>query len=650
MTKQNITPYALTLCLLLAGNSTLVAQNISLHSTPSGVYVEVIDAPTTTEGWAIQRVQTREATAQRYPLRPGIDRAAYRQRVNSFNRWFPDGAGLADGMADSLWDLRTSGRIITHPAYHLADGRAIVDTTASTAGTYDYQLLNSSGQVVASQRIQHPQAIRLPALRAQANPPAAQAELRWHTREANELWSAIVFRQDPVTARFERVHPEVLAYRHPEVDSVTVVVRDTTLAKPGYWRYYIEAVDRFGNRGPMAEVGHVLVLDEASRPHFTRLQAEGLNDQPAIQLNWQGQHNARLQAIRLYRSRSFNGPYELRANLPADANTYTDEVPVAREPFFYYLDTEELGGQSIRSAIVSAYYNGPVTPLVPQNVTATATDAGIQIEWAGGSQRNYGYVIHRGNDASGEMIAISPLLRGTNQQWSYLDSSRQLQAGQMYSYAVKAVSPTDEYSELSERAFATSPGEVFLPAPRTVRARLRDGVVILSWEDLPARIPQVTGYHLYRAEGQGEFQRITDTPLDLHDNRYQDASPAPGSYRYAVQAIGPNQQLSALSAAATIDTHQLLDLRPEQVESIQTSTSNVLVWSPLPYPERVESITLFRAEEGGHFVQLSQIPPNQARYEDRRIDPSNSYRYQLVITDIAGNASVPTRALTVRRE
>lgn len=653
MSKQQRAKYLGALLLVCFGFSDLPAQQLSLHSTPNGIYVELVGGTTMAEGWTIQRLRNREAPERRYALRAGVERRVYQQRLADFNRWFPNGATLPELMADSLWALRQSERPITHPAFRLASGQAILDTTALAPGTYEYQLLNAQGRTIAQQSIRHPRVPRLPELHSAENPVAKQAELRWHTKDPQEMWSAIVFRQDPVTARFERIYPQVLAFRHPEVaDSVSVIVRDTSLKQPGHWRYYIEPVDRFGNRSRVAEVGEVLVLDEESQHAFIELRTEAMPEQPAIRLRWTGEQSIRLQAIRVYRSRTYGGRYELRATLPAGTKAYIDDVPIAREPFFYYLEAEDLGGQNRRSAIVSDYYDGAVAASVPQAVTAEAREHGIAISWESDQQRNYGYVVYRGTDATGEMISISPLLRGREQAWRYLDTSRQLQPGVVYSYAVRGVSPTDEQSELSERVFVTCPGEVFVPAPRDVRIRMREGAVILSWEDLPARAARVIGYQVYRkAQTDDAFERISSTRLDLHDNRFVDENlPGPGNYTYAVSAIDVNGKESAYSAEKSINTAQQVDLRPEQVEGVQTATANVLVWPALPYPELVQSIRVYRASEGGHFVQLRQLEPQRTRFDDQQIEPDKTYRYQLVVIDNAGEASSPTEVLTMRRK
>ena len=117
-------------------------------------------------------------------------------------------------------------------------------------------------------------------------------------------------------------------------------------------------------------------------------------------------------------------------------------------------------------------------------------------------------------------------------QW--LDTTTEY--GKPYSYLIQAVQKTgnrEAESELSE-AREVTPVDVFPPAiPAGLNAIAGAENIELIWERNTE--PDLAGYRLYRAEGDGKLEKIADIP---DKPSYSDRNVESGKrYRYAISAL-----------------------------------------------------------------------------------------------------------------
>jgi fibronectin type 3 domain-containing protein len=170
----------------------------------------------------------------------------------------------------------------------------------------------------------------------------------------------------------------------------------------------------------------------------------------------------------------------------------------------------------------------------PAALSAEATASGVKLTWQGPGPA---YRILRSTGAG------KPALLGNSDRAEYLDPTAQY--GQSYSYIVQAVSGTTE-SEISQPAVIT-PLDEFPPAvPSGLTVVSGIGSIELVWDRNTE--PDLRGYRVYRATGDGPLERIAemvDTPS------YSDRQIEAGKrYRYAVSSVDQAGNESAKSAAA----------------------------------------------------------------------------------------------------
>lgn len=198
-------------------------------------------------------------------------------------------------------------------------------------------------------------------------------------------------------------------------------------------------------------------------------------------------------------------------------------------------------GYSNRAAIV------PQTPPpAPRELTAVARADGIEIGWQAEEDPGIaGFDVYR--RLSTERDFGEPLQLVAPAERSFVDAGARY--GQRYLYAVTAVG---QRSPLVESAVAAAREvdyrDLFAPpVPASVVALADAGAVRLVWDE--SRAPDLTGYHVYRRRGDGEWQRLTAEPTT--EVEYADPDVAPGEpYAYRVTAVDELGNESEPSAVA----------------------------------------------------------------------------------------------------
>jgi hypothetical protein len=159
-------------------------------------------------------------------------------------------------------------------------------------------------------------------------------------------------------------------------------------------------------------------------------------------------------------------------------------------------------------------------------VTATPVAEGVQVSWQSSAHQ------HRVLRRAGPDQPYSLLTTVEANQW--LDTTTEY--GKQYSYLIQAVQKTgnrEAESELSE-AREVTPIDVFPPAiPAGLNAIAGTQNIELIWERNTE--PDLAGYRLYRAEGDGKLEKIAD----IQDKpSYSDRKVESGKrYRYAVSSL-----------------------------------------------------------------------------------------------------------------
>ncbi len=175
-------------------------------------------------------------------------------------------------------------------------------------------------------------------------------------------------------------------------------------------------------------------------------------------------------------------------------------------------------------------------PEQPHDLSAEAVPQGVRLTWHGAGSAFL--VLRRGPEEKDyQMLGRSPVPE-------YIDATAEF--GKRYSYLVQSlvkVGSGEAQSDLSNEMVITPLDTFPSAAPVGLAAVPSTASIELVWER--STEPNVIGYRVYRALGNGAFERLSDTQ-ELP--AYSDHKIETGkTYRYAVTAVKSNQVESKLS-------------------------------------------------------------------------------------------------------
>jgi hypothetical protein len=225
--------------------------------------------------------------------------------------------------------------------------------------------------------------------------------------------------------------------------------------------------------------------------------------------------------------------------LPDQAGKTVYEAPAADFIGKNVVIAVRLKNQRGRDAGWSNFVPVGVTAVVPRpgNFTAAAAAGGVELTWTGAP--GFTFRVYRKADLP------DFVLLGEAPRSPYFDATAE--TGKTYTYYVQAIqriiASTSE-SDLTDSQTIT-PVDTFPPAtPTNIRAIVGTRSVELSWNRDTE--PDLAGYRVFRAEGDGPFTLAVDK---LTSPSFSDRAVKPGGrYRYAVSAVDQTANESQRSA------------------------------------------------------------------------------------------------------
>ena len=414
----------------------------------------------------------------------------------------------------------------------------------------------------------------------------------------------------------------------------------------GEYNYRLGLRNIFGETDTAVYTYAVSNIPEQNVARITALRIRPVTGRHAFRLRWQLSDPRLVQSVALYRSETFTGPYTLAGHYSSKDTATTDDITVANELYFYYLELTDVFGNKRQSIKAHAVYDGHHVPTAPINVTAASTPAGVRLQWQTVDRYTRGFYVSRRQGLDGDFRQVSAFLPATNNAGIFTDSSR-LDPAYTYYYTVHAESDTYDKGPVSAAvSIRPAPTSSLLKPPIDVHAIFRNGKVQLAWEALHLQDNATVGYQVYRRKtGDTDFQALTRGPL--YQNHFIDSTGLNNvSYQYAVTATDGTGQESLKSIPATIDLQSKFVTTPEKLGFERLTSSIRVKWTSID-AQRVRAIKLYRAQEDGTFKLLATLKGDSRFYLDAAVTKGTLYSYRLVTVGQEGAESNPTTPLLV---
>jgi hypothetical protein len=477
---------------------------------------------------------------------------------------------------------------------------------------------------------------------------------RWYIPSDKQegIYSFLAYRTEPFEPNYQLV--DGIHSFFVSGDSIMAVFMDTLAREtPGVYQYMIRTFDRYGRLGKPSEYGEGSNFAPASEPLIVYFKAQGLTDQPAIQLKWKLINPWRVRTLALHRAREFSGPFELLGLVSPLDSTYLDPVTDVMEAYYYYFEHDDIAQDSPVVSVVAMHacdYKWPAA--VPDSVNAVAEGATIKVSWKSSGFQDRGYYVLRSKGYGEPKDIISPfvpIVRG-EEYYSWTDTFA-LEGDQYYTYGVISESIGYVQSDVSESSSARPDVPVFISPPTDVRiSRQSDTTCLISWSDMSAdESHNHFGYHVYQKDSTAAdgYKLLTTELLHFETNYYVLNHITPNDV-FVVRAYNIFGNESADSESASLQDAFFYKFGPEYLMGQNEETGIRIKWNR-PLRSDVTQYNLYRVVSDGKKSQIATLKAEETSYLDTKIKKGDTYYYFITADTKHGLSSQASELLTIAR-
>ena len=564
-------------------------------------------------------------------------------------------------LADYLWNRQNFSHTIDSlyayqydPKILAAVGCSWFDDGISTEGTYQYRVSKVYRTDVfvlgeISQRFpENKYKGTLSILRFE--PAGTHITLHYRLSDKQLTYGVALFRSHLMEKNYQIV-PAEASFTSLSGEMVAVV-HDETVAKGMAYSYVALPFDALGNPGIASDTINVYNFNNMSDIGILEeFNVTADKQKKGVQLTWKMKSNFYIHSYEIFRSKDYDGEYQRVITLPAEENSYFDEVDFDYgAAYFYYMVVNNGYGANMPSARTPVVLEGDRENFMPpQNLTATLTGNVVELSFETVDPDTKGYQVFRGEGYVGELSLIASF-SSLEPFTTYTDTLPLSIKPGIYSYAVADVNSSYNVSPMSDRVSVQFSGGM-LPIPSNVFVQLRDNEIFVVWDDMHRQNAFIGGYNVWRTTLENDetveaAQIVATTGYD--ENAYFDQQIVPGKqYRYEIESVDLNGETSSRSLHAGVTVPQQLPLPPGQVSAFPTDNSILLRWDN-PFDESIQSIRIYRSVLNAQASLLKELPADLNTFEDKTAKKGEQYFYYVVTINQRGEESKADEPVSTR--
>ncbi len=408
-------------------------------------------------------------------------------------------------------------------------------------------------------------------------------------------------------------------------DSLTFHVIDTTLSKKAIYLYYIETYAKGKKIQSEVAMAHNFGLLPPTK--FVSFKATPLKDRKAVKLNWTLNYTQTISSLSLYRSKKYDNGYKKIADIDPNQKSYIDVIPLANEPWFYYMEVHNFFGGKSLSVRIPAFATFSEKPFPPQHLRYKVNRDTIVFNWQNVGDNVVGYRVYR-SEQNRPFHQLHNMIQSNQKQIIFKDFGKAVQNNTHLQYFVRNVSdgfvesnPTDTidiYMPEHEKVYPPNQVDYIIDAQNNVK---------LLW--VPSEKGKVFAYNVYLTTPDNKQVKLNDSLLI--QNYYVDKVMRPkGKYVYEVEGVGFKNKLSQGKTRITVNRYKprtqiILDLKKVK-DALQIS------WKK-PLGQPVKKIQLFKQIDNQKPIFVKSFGVDKdAVYTDKNVKHGHNYLYFLKVT------------------
>jgi hypothetical protein len=490
-------------------------------------------------------------------------------------------------------------------------------------------------------------AVEKPLLEVQNN----MVGLSWNMEHVNSFYTAYEIERSYDKIRFTPVSDfpfvQLAKNKSPGFASFTDSI---SLPNTDSIYYRVRGITPFGKKGPYSAIAAQRnFIVAAYRPYIQSGELAGIGK---VKLSWNFPDSIipNISSMQLWVSPYYNHSYVAvtEQEKTAIANQLIDTVRFVNN--YYKLSiTYKEPRQTFTS--LPYFFQGedsipPVKPIMDKR--SSIDSAGIAtIRWKSNPDKDVqGYRLFRANNATEEMIAITPhFIKDTE----YHDTLKLNALTSKVYYSVVAADDYFNLSDYSDTLVLRRP-DTIPPSPALIRIiRSTDSSIIITL--IPSASSDLSHYLLYKMP----IGNMNDTSmvrkihagdntdlLEIIDTSFQEKI----KYQYLLITVDSSNNCSK-------DLSGIIEVDPPVKKAVEKLSGEVnkdknkiqIHWE-YKYTG-VDYFMLYRAIKEGAFSMLARIDANQFFYEDDEVQLNNSYRYKIKAVFLDGKNSQLSNPFTV---
>ena len=447
-------------------------------------------------------------------------------------------------------------------------------------------------------------------------------QITWITTIKVDSLDFQLFRATIKEKQFHKIETIHFVKPFESSDTTEFTIVDTTLTVKGIYLYYIQLLSSNKVLKSAVAVCHNFGL--IPEPQLNTFIATPLKDRKAVTLDWQLSYPQTVSSMALYRSKSYDTGYLKIADLSPKMLTYTDVIPVANEPWFYFMVIKTWFGNEISSVRIPAFATFAEKPFVPQNVHAYFEHDTVFIDWKNTGKNIIGARVYRSINKQ-PFVQINEMEANTVEHGHFIDYSNEVKNNTVISYFVRNVSDGFIESNSSDTInFYIAEHEPVLPPTEADYIITPDNSIKLLW--VPPTTGLVIAYNLYLISDK---DTTLLTPSSTKQNFYTDtAYRSAGKYRYEIESVGFKGKLSENRTPVTVfrykpNLHVIIDLA-KKGKGIAVS------WKQ-PLNKHLSKVSLYKQSGDNQAVLFRSLPPTEDQtIMDNDVQHGITYLYKLV--------------------
>jgi hypothetical protein len=477
-----------------------------------------------------------------------------------------------------------------------------------------------------------------------------ETDIKLVLRFSSHHWidSARVTKQLVGSDKTEKIEP--IVFLTSIGDSTEMLIWDTAKVI-GEFIYFIQPHDKLGKWHTVLPGFYTHNYTQHTAPRFTDFQVEMIEASKSVKLTWTTNYPARVRGYSIYRAAGQSGTFHHLADVPAEENTYFDQVRGSMFEYFYYIVVKDQFGPGDKSIIRFAIPHTKEKPEPPPTVMARPVPGGVELAWPTHDAFNntQGYYVFRQTKDRSAWEQISPFLIRKEAGMTYVDTSAFLDPVIEYAYAVRSESSSYILSENSAVAYARPDIPRQLVPPGVPAYRFMEGnTLVLYWNDMRKLDPYITAYHVFETDAAGKIgKEVAGSPVDAVHFAWEAPAGHTLADGYVVLAEDAWGNRSAYSAIIK-PTHEAKSISPQNLIIKPTTTGFRLQWG-LPDPTAVKNIQLYEIADEGKPTLVKSLA-NTVRYFDVLKLKSNEMKsYYITYKLMNGNESERSEVVIVSK-